>query len=119
MVGTLSLCPPYEISLHVSRSPDERSDIRERTFPHIASALQATRPHNDPHARSVVAQQSAGGRRDPPIALAAILNKIGEFFFERLAMPINKDKVDDTALALLYLTLHTTIEPGRVSIGAC
>jgi hypothetical protein len=59
-----------------------------------------------------------GGSRNPPfcgvapkswypIALGAGLNimaRIGRS--RRFAMPLNNDKIDDAALALLYLTLH-------------
>lgn len=32
-------------------------------------------------------------------------------------MPLDTDKIDDAALALLYLTLHDGAGPGRGSIG--
>jgi hypothetical protein len=42
-----------------------------------------------------------------PIAPGAILNTIGANWLPwRFAMPPNTEKIDDAALALLYLTLH-------------
>ena len=34
-------------------------------------------------------------------------------------MSLNTDKIDDAALALLYLTLHAITGPGKDLIGEC
>ena len=34
-------------------------------------------------------------------------------------MPLNTDKIDDAALALLYLTLHDGCRAWKVWIGTC
>jgi hypothetical protein len=63
-VGTLSLCPPY--------------DLREQIHRACAAIALGTPPNR-------MARTSRDGR---------------------LTMAVNQDKIDDAALALLYLTLH-------------
>jgi Domain of unknown function (DUF6429) len=41
-----------------------------------------------------------------PIALGAVRANLSTIGRARFAMPLNTDKIDDAALALLYLTLH-------------